>query len=206
MAIMLHYLEKVVLWTMAVFLLLFLIRRKHIHGKRDIFGILLIGYIVGICSVTVFPTVDWGINGDTGKYYFRFLFRSRELSGLNLIPLKTIVAQFTGNIPELGEEDRLVMGLGNLVGNVGLFVPVGLLLPLAYDRFKRLRSVVLLTLGFSFILENVQYFTGRIGDIDDVLLHLLGSVIGYGIWKALVRLRKNRGPMSQSARADVKGF
>lgn len=188
MTIMLDYLKGMVLWTGIVFALLYLIRRKRIRGKRDIFGLLLIAYMVGICSVTMLPAADWGIDGDTGKFYFHFLLRSRELSGINLIPFKTIAAQLMGNIPELGEKDRLAMGLGNLVGNICLFIPAGLLLPLAWDRFREIGAVTALSLGVSCVIETVQYFTGRTGDIDDVLLHLLGAAIGYGLWKAAAKL------------------
>lgn len=188
MPLMLQYAKSILLWTGIVFFLLYLVRKKHIHRKRDVFFLLLAAYIVGICSVTLFPAVDFGIDSATGKPYIDFHFRTREMRGLNLVPLKTILAQITGSIPELAQEERLTVGIGNLVGNICMYLPVGFLLPLSKERFKGFGTVIVFTLVLSCFIEIIQYFIGRSADIDDILLHLLGAVIGYGLWRAAVKL------------------
>ena len=42
-------------------------------------------------------------------------------------------------------------------------------------------------------IETLQYFTGRSADIDDVLLNLLGGMLGYGLF-ALLRVRLSDRP------------
>ena len=190
MTIALQYAENILLWSAGTFLLPFLFRKKHIRGKQDICKLLLIAYIVGICSVTLFPAIDCGIDSATSKPYIDFRFRSKDMGGLNLIPFKTILSEYTGNIPELGEEDRLTVGILNLFGNICLYLPVGFLLAQAAERCKRFRDVLLFTAALSCVIEILQYFIGRSADIDDVFLQLLGAAIGYGIWRTIVKLTK----------------
>ena len=189
MTMALQYAENILLLSAVTFLLLFLFKKKHIRRKQDICRLLLIAYIVGICSVTLFPAIDCGIDSATNKPYIDFLFRTKEMGGLNLIPLKTIFSEFTGNIPELGEEDRLAVGILSFAGNICLYIPLGFLLPFASESFRPFRFVMVFTLGLSCLIEIIQYFIGRSADIDDVLLQLLGAAIGYGLWRAKTKLR-----------------
>ncbi|UQZ36380.1 VanZ family protein [Paenibacillus sp. PK3_47] len=102
----------------------------------------------------------------------------------NLEPLRTVKLYFDldNGVPFTG---RLV----NLLGNVAVFVPFGILLPLVNAR---LNSIILLT-GYTvlyiLILETMQMLL-RVGsfDIDDLLLNMLGVWTGY----VLLRLKKRR--------------
>ncbi|NQF16174.1 VanZ family protein [Brevibacillus sp. HB1.3] len=83
----------------------------------------------------------------------------------------------------------------NLVGNVMLFVPLGLLLPLIFMSFQSVHRVFFLTLSASLIIETLQLlFSLGSFDVDDLLLNALGGLIGYGIFRvgaALIRKRRN---------------
>lgn len=72
-----------------------------------------------------------------------------------------------------------------LVANVELFVPFGVLLPLS---FRRLRwwAADLIGLGATVLIELVQPFVGRSFDIDDIIANTIGMVIGCAITKAVV--------------------
>ncbi|MEH3075582.1 MAG: VanZ family protein [Quadrisphaera sp.] len=67
------------------------------------------------------------------------------------------------------------LALANIVGNVLLFTPVGLLLPIALGwRWRRSAvAVVACVVG----VELLQLVTGRSADIDDVILNSLGGVL-----------------------------
>lgn len=75
---------------------------------------------------------------------------------------------------------------GNFIGNILLFIPVGLLIPVI-TGWKR-RTIAVGT-GFSLLIEVTQLLTGRgVFDPDDIILNCLGAAIGYGIYRALEKL------------------
>ncbi len=67
--------------------------------------------------------------------------------------------------------------------NVLLFLPLGVLLPLLWQRFHRLKE----TAGFGFLLslliELSQLFCFRITDLNDLMTNTLGAVLGWLLWK-----------------------
>ncbi|WP_162551103.1 VanZ family protein [Paenibacillus tepidiphilus] len=93
----------------------------------------------------------------------------------NLEPLRTIKLYFNlDNGVSYGY--RLV----NLIGNVAVFVPFGILLPLVKGKLRSIVRLTLYTGLWVLILECLQMLL-HVGsfDIDDLLLNLLGVWIGY---------------------------
>lgn len=81
----------------------------------------------------------------------------------------------------------------NLVGNIIMFVPLGLLSAIWKAQSKLGRYT--LTVGISILLvELVQLFT-TLGsaDIDDWLFNMIGAMFGFAIWKCLCR-NKRKSP------------
>lgn len=72
-----------------------------------------------------------------------------------------------------------------LVLNIAMFVPLGLLVPLALPSFRHGRKLLLSVLVFVCGIETVQYFIGRSADVDDVIMNVAGSLLGYGIFYML---------------------
>lgn len=70
--------------------------------------------------------------------------------------------------------------LKNLLGNLLPFIPFGFLLPIAYPRIKAFFKVFLVGMFAVLFIEIFQYMT-RLGsfDIDDIILNVLGGVVGY---------------------------
>ncbi len=79
----------------------------------------------------------------------------------------------------------------NLLGNVLIFLPFGMLVPFLTKRFKKFWSVVLLTLELSVLVELVQLVT-KVGscDVDDILLNTIGGMIGFACYAIAVRCRR----------------
>jgi len=74
----------------------------------------------------------------------------------------------------------------NLIGNVGVFIPFGILLPVAF-KSKFLKTMLIFELGL-LTLELLQLVTKRGSlDIDDFILNTFGFLIGYGIYLKLVK-------------------
>ncbi|NND01543.1 MAG: VanZ family protein [Acidimicrobiia bacterium] len=77
------------------------------------------------------------------------------------------------------------------VGNVLLFVPLGLLAPFAL-HVRRWSKAVWIGAAISGVIELTQLLVawGSLGTIDDVIFNTLGAVTGYGLWRGAVRLRE----------------
>lgn len=77
-------------------------------------------------------------------------------------------------------EKVIWLALKNLLGNLLPFIPFGFLLPIAYPRIKAFFKVFLVGMFAVLFIEIFQYMT-RLGsfDIDDIILNVLGGVVGY---------------------------
>ena len=72
--------------------------------------------------------------------------------------------------------------MGNFIGNIILFIPIGLLFPIVSDN-KEWYLTVLTGLIFSFIIEIIQFMTYRgCFDPDDILLNTIGTAIGFVLY------------------------
>jgi glycopeptide antibiotics resistance protein len=85
----------------------------------------------------------------------------------------------------------------NAAGNVLLFFPLGILLPLVLTRLRFWRGMQI-AIALSIGIELVQYFSSawrsyRSADINDVILNVLGACLGMVIVH-LLRLRKTARP------------
>ena len=71
----------------------------------------------------------------------------------------------------------------NVCGNIAVFVPVGIFLPMLVKRCKNVFFTMLISLELSLFAEITQLVT-RVGsfDVDDLLLNTLGGLCGYIIY------------------------
>ena len=68
----------------------------------------------------------------------------------------------------------------NLLGNLGLLLPIGLLGPVAIPAVDRWWRVALLALLISSAIELTQLAVpDRSADIDDVIVNVAGAMLGY---------------------------
>ena len=68
-----------------------------------------------------------------------------------------------------------------LLGNIAMFAPIGFGLGLLWKE-KRWYHAVLFGAAFSFGIEFIQVFVGRVSDIDDVMLNTVGTLFGFIIY------------------------
>jgi len=102
----------------------------------------------------------------------------------NLTPFKTIRLYL-----KLGFNKTTII---NLLGNIVSFIPMGILLPIVSTKMVRLKLIIFTSLLVSVIIEVIQYISGAgAGDIDDVLLNMIGGLMGYSLYY-LVKQFKNR--------------
>ncbi|UUZ89954.1 VanZ family protein [Paenibacillus sp. P25] len=68
-------------------------------------------------------------------------------------------------------------------GNIGVFVPFGLLLPFLFKRARSYAGFAVIFGGIIVLLESLQMFL-RVGtaDVDDLILNEIGGLIGLWVF------------------------
>lgn len=107
------------------------------------------------------------------------------LGTANFIPFKTIKMYI--------EYSYKLNSVENLAGNILVFVPFGIFLPVLSKESRRfsvmLLNVFVLVLG----IETFQLFSAfGAFDVDDILLNCLGAALGYGVYRLACRILRNR--------------
>lgn len=97
--------------------------------------------------------------------------------GNNFIPLKELTRYRLGSI----------LFYKNIIGNILLFMPYGFFSSF-YLRLDKKRLAFILILIVSFSIEIVQLLIGRCFDVDDILLNLIGGMLGYFIYCILEKI------------------
>jgi glycopeptide antibiotics resistance protein len=143
-------------------------RKPRLYREALKFGFFI--YLFLLLRLTIFPVFDF--------------FNAGYIS-INLIPFRTIIGYI-----RLTFNQGLDMGLivDNLLGNILVFIPMGLLVPAIMQRLRRLWKTMLFGVLFSFGIELLQLafsFLGlmtRSADIDDLILNTVGVIAGFGIF------------------------
>lgn len=78
----------------------------------------------------------------------------------------------------------------NIVLNIIMFIPFGILLPILYPKLRRSWSVIGICFSGTLFIEVCQFVTKRgIFEIDDIIHNVLGALIGYGFFCCVFTLR-----------------
>lgn len=101
-------------------------------------------------------------------------------SGINYIPFKEIMRYKFGS----------KMFIYNVFGNILIFIPFGYFIS-RYIKPKKVWPIIMDALITSVTVETVQLKIGRSFDIDDVMLNILGAILGYFIYIALDAIYKH---------------
>ena len=79
----------------------------------------------------------------------------------------------------------------NIIGNVSLFIPTGIILPILYKCLNSFWKVLLTGAGISLCIEVIQLLLpNSVTDIDDLILNTAGVIIGYAVFSLVRRLIK----------------
>lgn len=101
-------------------------------------------------------------------------------NGTNLMPFREILRY---NVGTSGFYKQVV-------GNILLFVPFGFFVS-SYCRIKGLGTITLVSLLSSLTIEVVQHYIGRSFDVDDIILNVVGGIIGFLIFIALNAIKNH---------------
>jgi glycopeptide antibiotics resistance protein len=120
------------------------------------------------------------------------LFREQHsVRSVNMIPFLGIASFLSGNDFVTGGDSSIILrafALQNLLGNVIIFVPLGVYVSL-FNKEKNMLKNTLLIVLVSIVAEATQFIL-KLGicDIDDVILNGLGGFIGIFICRILYRI------------------
>lgn len=107
-------------------------------------------------------------------FFYILTFEDVDWSTANLIPFKEMFRFSLGSR----------MFFKNVFGNIILFLPYGFFLSY-FVKLKKVKIITILSLFVSFIVEIIQYRIGRVFDVDDIILNVIGGIIGYYLYRVI---------------------
>ena len=79
-----------------------------------------------------------------------------------------------------------------VLGNIALFMPLGFLLPFLFKKASSFKNMLLISIFTSISIELIQFgfdlivkWDAKSCDIDDVILNVLGGIVGFLIYKII---------------------
>ncbi len=153
---------------------------KQIIIRNEILYLIFGCYIIGLISLVLVPNNFWSsvwfyiFNGYSSNimgslFSFKFSFKSR------------LYLYLIGKL-KLGPWTKLM-----ILGNVLMFVPMGILLPLIKENIRN-KKIIILGILIPLVIELIQPFIGREFDIDDIFLNFMGIILGYIIYKLIIKI------------------
>lgn len=141
--------------------------KKHLVLYKEL---LMLGFIVyGMCLFQVVTFQD-----------------EVSWSTNNFVPFREILRYNIGS--------RLF--IKNVLGNMLLFLPFGFFVSYLLKN-EKMGLTVLLTVVASCSIEVVQLLIGRVFDVDDIILNVLGGITGFYIYHILDSVRKKYAKLFQ---------
>ena len=122
---------------------------------------------------------------DSGSGYLHSLS-----ANINLIPFLT-TADLIKNLVNPPSPGLFTHAWINLFGNVAVFIPLGVFLPLIWEKARKLGRFLLISSGIIVVVELLQLFTLRgIMDVDDYLLNMVGLIVGFFVYRLSSRIAR----------------
>lgn len=147
----------------------------------------------------LFRITDFYRNGDTFNIYVYIPMESEGLFeylkfNSNIIPFQNTIGYLTG-----ADRFNIDIIISNTLGNILIFLPLGIFLPLLFEKYSKFTKVLIASTIISFSIEVLQ-ITLQIGqfDIDDIILNVVGSIIGFFFFKMLKHINTlSKGGLSR---------
>ena len=83
--------------------------------------------------------------------------------------------------------------LVNIIGNITMFIPVGVVWPCCFKKLDSFWKTVLVGAGFPLLIEITQLpFYDRCSDVDDLILNTTGIMIGALIYFGVKQMKSRK--------------
>lgn len=145
------------------------------------------------CNLLFFRIISRIINykHDFNQYFYvpqkqGFFSLATWQQNSNLIPFRNTYEYVMG-----ADRFNVDIIINNTLGNVLIFIPLGIFLPILFKKYQSLNQVVVGSVIITFTIEVLQFFL-QIGqfDIDDIILNTIGGAVGFIIIKQVMRVAK----------------
>lgn len=146
------------------------LRGRPLSWRREILLLVFVVYLSGLAAATLSPSHPSRAVAEASK----------------AIELRPDVTSLTCSSATLPSDSRAYgFCLRNARGNVALFFPLGILLPLVWPRLRFWRGVEI-ALALSVSIELLQLVSRALGsyrtaDVNDVILNVIGAGLGLGL-------------------------
>lgn len=87
--------------------------------------------------------------------------------------------------------------------NILLFIPLGLLTPVIWKKMNKLTNIIGTGFFFTLLIEASQLLNNRSTDIDDILLNILGAVLGYGFFRLWDKFTESKYQINHSVTIEL---
>ncbi|MCR00444.1 VanZ family protein, partial [Listeria monocytogenes] len=182
---MLRFSGLVMTIALIVYIVFFLLRWLKRREKLEmiIFKTCLYVYACGVIKYTIFPLMLNPFLIEDTKIFVTGPY-------MNLIPFNSISEMFIA-----GRESAAFQ----IVANIIMFVPLGMLLPLCYPKLKwksvfAISFIATVGIELAQLLQDLIYQSPfKFVDIDDVILNFSGGIIGYMIFVMFRPLLRKMG-------------
>lgn len=136
------------------------------------------------------------VNWDSFNRYFWYPEGTSSFFSAEVWKLNTNIIPFhnTYNYIMGSESFNLSIILYNTLGNILLFVPLGIFLTFIFSRFRTFPKVMMIGFTVTVSIELLQFFL-QLGqfDIDDILLNTIGALLGYFVYMSINKIWSNLG-------------
>lgn len=109
--------------------------------------------------------------------FYTVTFQDVSWSTSNFIPLKEMLRY------EIGSK----LFFKNVLGNMIMFIPYGLFVSYVL-KLKDIKIILLLTTITSATIEFTQLVIGRVFDVDDIILNIIGGIVGFILYRLLEKI------------------
>ena len=152
------------------------IKSKTFSLKRELQLLL-----VYVCIVVISRFVYFGFHLENGRIQTLKVGLGEDIDDMiSIIPFYFLVDRYDG-------------WKMNIIGNITMFIPVGIVWPICFCRLDTIKKTVLAGAGFTLFIEVTQLFCiGRHTDVDDLILNTSGVALGAGIVFLIQRIKQTK--------------
>ena len=147
---------------------------KNFSVKRELQMLLVYICLVVIARFVYFPLHH--VDGKIGSLTIGYTAKQADM--ISLIPFYFLFDRYDG-------------WLTNIIGNIAMFIPVGIVWPICFRKLDSIKKTIFAGMVFTLSIELTQLLCPeRHTDIDDLILNSSGVVIGACILFAVRKCRK----------------
>ena len=161
-------------WLVAI--IIRCVKQHKVDWKREVKLLL-----VYICLVVIARFVYFPLHLEEGRIASLFLDTEKIFPmWINVMPFVHMFEQYDG-------------WLINIIGNITMFIPVGIVWPACFQKLDTVGKVVLAGATFTLCIEITQLpFYSRCSDIDDLIMNTTGVLIGALIYFGVKELKTRK--------------